>query len=47
MSLGCPDVYTSVRPNVPGAHSHILMTWGPSDLFGPEILAQTDFWVYI
>ena len=26
-----------------GPHSHILMTGGPSDFFGSEILAQSDF----
>ena len=30
----------------PEPHSHILMTGGPSDFFGSEILAQGDFfWV--
>ena len=33
--------------NTQGHHSHILMTRGPSDFFGSEILAQSDFfWVY-
>ena len=27
----------------PGTHSHILMTGGPSDFFGSEILAKSDF----
>ena len=26
-----------------GPHSHILMTGGPSDFFGSEILAKSDF----
>ena len=26
-----------------GRHTHILMTGGPSDFFGSEILAQSDF----
>ena len=31
-----------------GPHSHNLMTGGrgPSDFFGSEILAKSDFWVY-
>ena len=27
-----------------GPHSHILMTGGPSDLLGSDILAKSDFW---
>ena len=29
--------------NTPGAHSHILMTRGPSDVFGSKILTKSDF----
>ena len=30
-----------------GPHSHILRTGGPSDFFGSDILAKSDFfWVY-
>ena len=29
--------------NTQGHHSHILMTRGPSDFFGSEILAPSDF----
>ena len=33
--------------NCSGPHSHILVTAGPSDSFGSEILAKSDFfWVY-
>ena len=31
------------RSSSQGPHSHILMTGGPSDFWGSEILAQSDF----
>ena len=34
----------NVRAGIPGGpHSHILMMGGPSDFFGSEILAKSDF----
>ena len=32
-----------MRLNPQGPHSHILMTGGPKDFFGSDILAKRDF----